>query len=124
MKIKDSPEGLFIRYLSILMVTLFTMSIINCSGSNDYSPEKMDTALQQKITNLENTDPDAPVQFLGKCSTAVDAEMEAKLRSTGISVESIVKDIFTATGTVEGVKKVSALDFVVSLELARRLEIK
>lgn len=124
MEINDGSLSPLIKYLLTITLIIFTMSIIGCSGSNGYSPEKMDTALKQKITSLEKTDPDTPVQFLGKCNTAVNAEMEEKLRSTGVSVESIVNDIFTATGTIEGIKKISGLDFVISLELAKRLEIK
>jgi hypothetical protein len=95
-----------------------------CSSSNDFMPEKMDTALNQKIQKNEKDDPDQVIQFLGKCSSSITPEIKDELQSSGISLESIVQNIFTATGTAAEIKKVSLFQFVTSLELVRHMDLK
>jgi hypothetical protein len=84
----------------------------------------MDTPLQQRIRQLEKEDPNAIIQFAGKTNQSINEDMIAKLKSTGITTESIIEDIFTASGNAESIKKVSLLDFIVFLEIAKKLDIK
>lgn len=111
-----TPVFLILFFIPILMVC--------CSSSAEYIAEKMDTPLQQRINQLEKDNPDEIIRFAGKTNRPIIEEMTAKLKSTGITIESIVEDIFTASGNSESIKKVSLLDFVVFLEIARRLDIK
>ena len=50
--------------------------------------------------------------------------MKTTLESTGIKTESIVQDIFTASGDIESIKKLTLLDFVTYLELVKKLDLK
>jgi predicted PurR-regulated permease PerM len=118
----------FIFSISIVTLTLLLLCspfiVIGCSSSAEYIPEKMDTPLQQRIRQLEKEDPNAIIQFAGKTNQSINEDMIAKLKSTGITTESIIEDIFTASGNAESIKKVSLLDFIVFLEIAKKLDIK
>lgn len=98
--------------------------IVGCSSSSEYASEKMDTPLQQKIRQLEKEDLYAIVQFTGKTNAPISDEMKTTLESTGIKTESIVKDIFTASGNIESIKKLTLLDYVTYLELVKKLDHK
>lgn len=108
--------------VTVLFVSIPLM-ILGCSSSSEYIPEKMDTPLQQRIRQLEKEDPNAIIQITGKTSTPINEEMKTRIKSTGITTESIIQDIFTASGNVESIKKVTLLDFVVYLEIAKKLDI-
>jgi len=110
----------------IIIAALFIiipLMILGCSSSSEYMPDKMDTPLQQRILQLEKEDTKAIIQFKGKTSAPINEEMKTSLKSTGISTESIIQDIFTASGNVESIKKVTLLDFVIYLEIAKKLDI-
>lgn len=112
---------IFSRTLPLLAATVI---LAGCSSSAEYIPEKMDTPLQQRIRQLEKDDPNAIIQFAGKTNQSINEKMIAELKQTGITTESIVEDIFTASGNAESIKKVSLLDFIVFLEIAKKLDIK
>lgn len=95
-----------------------------CAASAEYNSSKMDTSLNQKITQLEKENPDSIIQFTGKTSENISDQMKSEIEETGIKVETTAGDIFTANGDINSVKKVSMLDFVVYLELVKKLDIK
>jgi maltose-binding protein MalE len=95
-----------------------------CASSAKYNSSKMDTSLNQKILSLEKEDPNIIVQFTGKTNVVINDQIKKELQETGINIESVVGDIFTANGTVSSIKKTSLLDYVVYLELVKNLDIK
>lgn len=95
-----------------------------CSSSAKYNSTKMDTSLNQKILSLEKGDPNISIQFTGKTNAVINDQMKKELQETGINIETVVSDIFTANGTVSSIKKTSLLDYVVYLELVKNLDIK
>lgn len=116
-------------------LVIFTLTVLisfggvllfnGCSASDEFNPSKMDTSLNQKIAQLEKEDnPEAIIQFTGKTSTDINEQVKSGLEGTGIIIETVAGNIFTANGTSAGVKKVSMLDYVVYLELAKKLDIK
>lgn len=109
----------------VLTSTLLGTLIMNISCSSaDYIPEKMESSLHQRIIYLEKEDPNTIVQFAGKSDKNINDEMKKKIESSGATVESIVQDIFTASGKVESIKKTSLLEFIVYLEIAKNLDLK
>jgi len=112
-------------FFRILIFILFGIPIliVSCSSS-EYIPEKMDTLLQQKIRQLEKENPNEIIQFTGKTNIPISDKIKTELQSTGITTESIVKDIFTASGNIESIKKLTLLEFVTYLELAKKLDLK
>lgn len=95
-----------------------------CASSAKYNSSKMDTSLNQKILSLEKEDPNIIVQFTGKTNVVINDQIKKELQETGINIETVVGDIFTANGTVSSIKKTSLLDYVVYLELVKNLDIK
>ena len=111
-------------FLSLLILSLgIPILIVSCSSS-EYIPGKMDTPLQQKIRQLEKENPNEIIQFTGKTNIPISDKIKTELQSTGITTESIVKDIFTASGNIESIKKLTLLEFVTYLELAKKLDLK
>jgi hypothetical protein len=111
-------------FFSLLILSFgIPILIVSCSSS-EYIPEKMDTSLQQKIHQLEKENSNEIIQFTGKTNTSISDEVKGKLQSTGITTESIVQDIFTASGNLESIKKLSLLECVKYLELAKKLDLK
>lgn len=97
--------------------------LIGCSSA-EYIPEKMDATLKQRISFLEKEEPNSFIQFTGKTNSSINDEMKTELEATGIKVESIIQDVFTAAGTAESIKKTTLLDFVIFLELAKKMDMK
>lgn len=115
--------SVFINF--IIIIPLGGVLLLNgCAASAEYNPSKMDTSLNQKITSLEKENPDSVIQFTGKTSENIDEQMKSELEGTGIIVETTAGDIFTAYGDINSIKKVSMIDFIVSLELVKKLDIK
>lgn len=111
----------FISFAALFLI--IPLMILGCSASSECLSEKMDAPLQQRIHQLEKEDPDAILQFTGKTNTPINDEMKTKFKSIGITTESIIGDLFTASGNVESIKKASLLDFVVYMEIAKKLDI-
>ncbi len=107
-----------------VLCLIIPLMVFSCSASSEFKPEKMDTPLKQKIQQLEKGNTNEIIQFTGKTNTPITAEIKAKLQSVGITTESAIEDIFTASGNVESIKKASLLDFIVFMEIAKKLDIK
>lgn len=113
-------------YMRVLVVLIFSGGILfinACAASAGYNSSIMDTALNQKIIELEKSDHDSVIQFTGKTRWDIDDQMKDQLEDAGINIETAAGDIFTASGNISGVKKVSLIDFVVSLELVKKLDL-
>lgn len=110
-------------FILTFLLTGITIMNIGCSSA-DYIPEKMESSLLQRIIYLEKENSDVVVQFAGKSDKIINDEMKKQLESTGATVESVIQDIFTASGKAESIKKTSLLEFVVYLEIAKNLDLK
>jgi hypothetical protein len=108
----------------LLLLITSALCFSSCSGSNSYNPEKMDSDLTRQIQAAEKENPDALIQFTGKCSSDINQEMRIELESRDINIGTVIRDIFTAEGRAESIKKISMLEFIVYLESAKRLDIK
>jgi predicted PurR-regulated permease PerM len=121
-KFNRKKSALLVFILTFLLIGISIMNI-SCS-STDYILEKMESSLHQRIIYIEKENPDAIVQFAGKSDKIINDEMKKQLESTGATVESIIQDIFTASGKAESIKKTSLLEFIVYLEIAKNLDLK
>jgi len=122
-----SYSVLFRQYLRGLIILTFiggTLLLNACAASAGYNKAKMDTELNQKITRLEKENPDSIIQFTGKTKGEINDQMKAQLEETGVTVETVAGDIFTANGGTESIKKVTLLEFVVYLENVKKLDLK
>lgn len=113
-----------ITFLSaVLVLGGASIFLTACAASAEYSPEKMDSPLNQKIRSLDENS-ETSIQFTGKTNDSINDQMKEELQDTGINIETVAGNIFTANGTISSIKKASLLDFVVYLELVKKLEIK
>jgi hypothetical protein len=125
MKLKfKKMKSALLMFLLILSLPGITIMSISCASSAEYIPEKLETPLHQRILYLEKEEPNVLIQFAGKSNTSINDEMKKKLESAGLLIETIIRDIFTASGNAESIKKTTLLDFVVFLEIAKKLDIK
>ncbi len=115
---------LIIFLSAILVLGGASIFLTACAASAEYAPEKMDSPLNQKIRSLDNENSETSIQFTGKTNGVINEQMKKELQDTGIIIETVAGDIFTASGTTSSIKKVSLLDFVVYLELVKKLDIK
>ena len=121
---ENSSSSFLIR--SVLWFILITGAFLlntNCSSSN-YIPEKMETSLQLEIKKLEKENSDILIQFKGKTNGIINDDIKSKLKETGLIVESVIGDIFTASGNAESIKKTTHLEFVVFLESGKQMDLK
>jgi hypothetical protein len=91
---------------------------LSCSSSNKYIEEKMNAPLKQKIATLDESSNNEIISVIGKCNTSITDEMRNKMLSTGVSVESVINEIFTVSGNKEAIKNLAELDFVIHIELS------
>ena len=115
---------MFPYLFALATLTGILIFLTACSSSAKYDSTKMDTSLNQKILSLEKEDSNITIQFTGKTNVVINDQMKKELQETGINIETVVSDIFTANGTVSSIKKTSLLDYVVYLELVKNLDIK
>lgn len=121
---KNNMSILFLwSIFSVILIAGFSILNLRCSSA-EYIPEKLESSLHLQIRNNESDHSNTVIQFMGKASSNINEEMKSKLEVTGISVESVIGDIFTASGNAEGIKKTTLIDFVVFLELAKKMNMK
>ncbi|WKZ68785.1 MAG: hypothetical protein QY331_12570 [Melioribacteraceae bacterium] len=99
-----------------LFVLLPILLLIGCSTMNDDYQNKLDQSLRMELSDSGNKDSEQKIQFLGKCNTEITDKMRTELEETGVSVESVIKDIFTATGTRKQIIELAKLESVIRLE--------
>lgn len=99
-----------------MFVLLPILLLIGCSTMNDDYQNKLDPSLRMELSDEDTKNSQENIQFLGKCKTDITDDMKAKLEKTGVSVESVIKDIFTASGTREQIVELAKLESVIHLE--------
>lgn len=101
----------------ILMFLSTCLLLMSCSSTN-YIFEKMDSPLIQKINELEKDNSHIVISFLGKTNKTIDDVMKAELVKTGIVIETITGDIFTAKGDRLQIAELSQKACIEKLELS------
>ncbi|MCZ7601909.1 MAG: hypothetical protein C4543_08360 [Ignavibacteriales bacterium] len=100
----------------LIITLLIVLFFIGCGAMNEEYQDKLDPNLLMELSDENSQNDDGLIQFLGKCRTEITAEMRTELEETGVSVESVIKDIFTATGTRKQIIELAKLESVIRLE--------
>lgn len=108
---------------TVILIAVFSVLNLRCSSA-EYIPEKLESSLHQQIRNYESDHSPTAIHFIGKINSDINENMKSQLEVTGITVESVIGDIFTASGSAESIKKTTLIDFVVFLELAKKMDMK
>ena len=101
-------------------ILLMSFSIlIACSSSSQKSiPQKFDAQLSQKIKEVEKSSSGEAIKIFAKCRENITAEMRGSIEETGVQIESVMGDIFTAAGTPAALRDLARLDFITQIQLA------
>jgi starvation-inducible outer membrane lipoprotein len=98
--------------IKFLLTILFTIYLFGCSSVNDQYKEKLDFGLKSKV----NKNSSESISFFGKCNEVINDDIKTSLEKTGIQIQTISKDIFTASGSAEQIIKLAKLEVIKSLE--------
>lgn len=122
------------RHLPLATLTVligFTLAALSCTHSSsfaggDYSPalhDKLDPPLLRRLDELHALgQTDQPISVLVRTATEISPDQESQLKRLGVTIHSKSGIILSATLPVSSIPAVAALDFIVRLELARRLK--
>lgn len=105
-----------------MKTVLFFIAVLlfaGCSGG-DSQPEKLTPELKSKIEKISDSAEPELIPIIGKLSGEITDEQRTSLNGTGANVESVVKNIFTASATADQIKKIAGLDFVIQIQLAKK----
>ncbi|HOJ17627.1 MAG TPA: hypothetical protein PLT92_03580 [Ignavibacteriaceae bacterium] len=83
-----------------------------------YKIEKMDNALIQEINSLDKDKSDKLISIIGKTILEINDNIKEEIASSGVVIETVAGNIFTATGDRCGISKLSRQDFIEKLELS------
>lgn len=107
--------------IKLILFTLFSITFLCSCGSGNSEMKKIDSPLLNKLETAGSAE---QIQFLGKCREKISDELKQQIESTGVSVQSVIDTIFTATADPESIKKLAAKDFIVVLELSIERDLK
>jgi len=97
---------------------LITGVIMSGCNSSQYVYEKMDPAMIERINELEKEESNQIISFLGKTTTDIDEGVKLDLANTGIIVETVAGNIFTAKGNRKQIANLSMKKWIVKIELS------
>ncbi len=100
--------------IPIIFLVLFFMSC----NHNQYKIEKMDHALIQEINSLDKDKSDKLISIIGKTILEINDNIKEEIASSGVVIETVAGNIFTASGDRCGISKLSRQDFIEKLELS------
>jgi hypothetical protein len=106
---------------SSLFYLLCMLLVAACASSQSGSTEearrdrKLDAPLRQK---LASAGADETIRVFGKCSRPITDDMRQSLEAAGVTVGSVIGDIFTASCSPKQIHQLAALDFVTQLQLS------
>ena len=122
-----------LRHLSFPTSTLligFTLAVLACAHSSsmagaEFPPslrDKLDPPLLRRLGDARAGGPaDQPVSVLVRTTAVIGPDQERQLEKLGMTIHSKSGIILSATLPVSSIPAVAALDYIVRLELARRL---
>ena len=93
------------------------LSALSCSAQEPV-PDKLDAPLRQRIENAEARNDPASIAFLGRCRRVIDSGLRTHLERSGVHVETVAGDIFTAAGAPSRIRELARDPEVVSLSLS------
>ena len=97
-----------------LLIFLGSLIMLSCSTSKTYE-DKLDTPLLQKIKTSSDSD---EIKFLGKSAIDIDDKLKLEFEHSGVVIESLSKDIFTAKGNKSQICELIKNSNILRLELS------
>jgi hypothetical protein len=102
-------------------IFLLLIFLLGCANTQDVSLNKLDPALRQQVTEHQKNKSNELINFVGKTKSTIDSTMAESVKSLGIEINSISKEIFTGKGSYEAILKLLNKDYIKSLEANKPL---
>lgn len=102
-------------------ILLIIVLLIGCGTMNDTYQNKLDPDLSRELSNENKIESEETIQFLGKCKTEITADLKTELEQTGIDIQSVIKAIFTASGTRKQIIECAKIESVIRLEKSKTI---
>lgn len=100
-------------------ILIFTLLLMMACSSTRFDPSgKLDLPLKKKLSEVEKSKSGELIQFLGKCDRPISGELRSALEESGVTIRSVVNEIFTASGNSEQIRRLAAYDQVIQLQLS------
>ena len=110
--------------MKLLMLFFLSVFLFGCANSGEVSMDKLDAALKQKISEYKNNGIKEEIRFIGICNKEINEQTRQDIKSTGVIVNSVSKDIFTGRGNYNSILKLSGKDYLTSLRAPREVKIQ
>jgi hypothetical protein len=126
--------ALLIRSLPQILSTAVTsvvLAALACSASSSITPAepppsiqaKVDPALLRRLNDISRRgQSDQLLNVLVRTTTEIDPDQDRQLERLGMTIRSKSSIILSATLPASSILEVAALDFIVRIELAKRLK--
>ena len=98
--------------MKLFILILFPIFLFGCSHTENISMDKLDAALQQKVSESKENKSDVKIEFIGSCNAEIDDQVKRDIESTGVEVNSVSKDIFTGKGNYSSILELAGKDFI------------
>jgi hypothetical protein len=130
--IRGPKEGAcrHLPHATSLLLIGYTLAALACSphsssAGTGYPPsiyDKLDPSLLRRLDDLRSGGPsEQPVSVLVRTTTVIGPDQERQLEKLGMMIHSKSGIILSATLPVSSIPAVAALDYIVRLELAKRV---
>ena len=101
------------------LLIFFCVSML--AGCREPAPQhalkKMDAPLRAAVAERA----DGVVPFSGRCDREIDEAMRVRMEGTGVALQTVVREHFTARGKAEQILNLAHVDFIVRLESGKQV---
>jgi hypothetical protein len=124
-------NGLLLHTFFILF-TLVLASKLCANPPNDFNPQidesvkqKFDPSILMELERLKKEEQiSKSLKIIVRTKGKINDSQEKQMEELGLTIGSISGDIFTATGPLTAVLKTASFDFIIHIELSRKLRQK
>jgi len=101
-----------------MKISLFVLMLLllSCAQTENASIGKLDPVLKQQVIENQKSNSGESISFIAQLSVPASTSIKDDIRSNGIEINSISKNIFTGKGNYKSILLISHKDYIKSLE--------
>jgi len=122
---------LLINTFSILLLLVFSNGVWAGPAAGlslqmeETVKRKLDPSILMELKSLEKEERlSEPLNIIVRTKAKMNDFQEKQIEEVGLTIHSILGDIFTATGSLSAVLRTASFDFVIQMELSKELKQK